>query len=74
MNSAARRLYTRDGRSMLDIDDLISWAIEHYTANMNSKERRGSAELSRINPEGTANKTDSESTNSAVEYRKRLLV
>ncbi|KAF6020845.1 hypothetical protein EB796_020833 [Bugula neritina] len=69
MNSAARRLYTRDGRSMLDIDDLISWAIEHYTANMNSKERRGSAELSRINPEGTANKTDSESTNSAVEYQ-----
>ncbi|XP_050408824.1 doublecortin domain-containing protein 1 [Patella vulgata] len=37
LNNAARRLYTEDGLIMLDIDDLIQYALENYKNSMVDK-------------------------------------
>jgi hypothetical protein len=35
LRSAARRLYTEDGTLILDVQDLITWSIEHYRRELN---------------------------------------
>ncbi|CAH1787762.1 unnamed protein product [Owenia fusiformis] len=40
MASAARRIYTSDGMIILDIDDLIQWAVNNYTEMMRRDLRR----------------------------------
>lgn len=62
MTSAARRLYTRDGTVILDTDDLISWAVEHYVANMQSKGGRRPPDNSRMDPEGTQESENTDDT------------
>lgn len=61
MTNAARRLYTRDGTIILDVDDLIGWAVEHYTANMQQKGGK-SLDDGRSEPEGSQD-NESEGTN-----------
>ena len=69
MTSAARRLYTRDGTMIVDVEDLVSWAVEHYTANMQTKSRRRSADDGRLVPDSTP---ESDSTNDLIQYGKSL--
>lgn len=72
MSNAARRMYTRDGNSMLDVDDLISWAVDHYVANMQQKMKsdHGLQQLSMKGHVTSAEDVDSESSVEVVQYRK----
>ncbi len=38
LRGAARKLYTEDGNLILDVQDLITWAVEHYKKELNKKE------------------------------------
>jgi len=52
MNSAARRLYARDGSVLLDIDDLVGWAVDHYMANRKNKSKAAGTMNDGREPEG----------------------
>ena len=38
LRGAARKIYTEEGNLILDFQDLINWAIEHYRKELNKKE------------------------------------
>lgn len=39
MTNAGRRLYARDGTPLLDIEDIVSWATDHYNAHKMQKRK-----------------------------------
>mgnify|MGYP001792706487 FL=1 len=71
MNSAARKLYARDGTPLLDIDDVTAWAIDHYTANMQKKAHRenGLDEGEQSSPLEHADENQSEDSVEVLQYR-----
>ena len=67
MTNAARRLYARDGTVILDVDDLVGWAVEHYMANMQSKGGK-SLEAGRREPEGSQDNESEGTDDSRLQY------
>lgn len=69
MSGAARRLYTRDGTVIVDIEDLVAWAVEHYIANMQMKHRKRSIDGGRLDPANTLD-DGTDSSGSQPQYSK----
>ncbi|XP_013404290.1 uncharacterized protein LOC106169385 isoform X2 [Lingula anatina] len=59
MANAARRLYTSDGMLVLDVEDLINWAVDDYMTKIkeNMKEKQAKGEI-RPAPDGKGMQSD----------------
>lgn len=64
MTSASRRLYTADGMIVLDIDDLIGWAVDNYRNAIQQKNR--DKKNGRLGPEGQNSKNGEEREKSVL--------